>query len=326
MRLRNKNGFLNSLPEGTPKKRISIDIGRWLYTLLLFSLIVYIIFFVISRFIYIIADGQVKLKEYYIQSPNEFKILNFYVDSGDSVTRGEAVVNLIYDLQDNNLNFEKMKINKNLLVKRVELKLLKKELTKKEKELKVKDNEFYKSIELFREDDVKITREIDDISFKMELIKSEIEALNGYLQEVDIQIEDSIFKEILYSPVSGTVQRLHKARYEYVKKGDTLITLKDENSVKIEGYFDLAYLKDLKINKRVVVNFPDGFNSRGIIKKIYSSAEEYKFNLEKDYQPLPVKIKVDIYPLYPERDIVVWKKYNEMDVKIKMESEREEWF
>lgn len=333
MKLRKRQSYLNSIPEGSPRKRKIVFLSKILYFVIIGSAVAYIItYFVLNYYLFIFTTGQIEAEKFYVQAKRDCEVTKYFVKKGQKIAVDQPLVE-IRTQQSNDAKKRYLyssKISNNLELSQIEskIKVLKGHLADKRQELEMAL--LFKSIRKVKENDYSvlssknkqypdIKKEISDIGLKIELLNAE--RLQLLQHKRVLEDEDSIeanfkYDEVIKSRFDGRVDRIVKHAFEYAYRGENLLIIEDPQKIIIKAYFEPEHYNYLYEGKQVLIEFPDGKSSYGIIKKVYSTAFQHSQRLAKMTKG-SIKIMADIAP-DDKRDYNLWKPYIGMELTIRL--------
>lgn len=120
---------------------------------------------------------------------------------------------------------------------------------------------------------------------------------------------------VFYSPLEGNVTRILKNNFEVALKEEVILSIHRPKNIYIKVYFDQEDLGHLAVNDLVDIEFPDGTESEGIIKRFYLTTYRLPEEFQKKYEPTTRALAADIYPI-DTNDVSQWKTFWKLGVVI----------
>jgi len=152
---------------------------------------------------------------------------------------------------------------------------------------------------------------------KTESIPSNINAtVNGAIQggaSESAQIEQT--KKYFISPIAGSINRIYTLEYETALRDEVVLAIHKKSPIFIRAYFDQEDLADVAVGEEFTVTFPDGTQSRGILKSFYYSTIPLPEEFQKKYEPVSRAVVGDIYPVNKDESLQ-WKNFYKMSVDV----------
>lgn len=336
MKLRKKQSYLNSIPEGSPRKRRMVFLAKILYFLIIGAVIGYIItYFIIHHYLFVFTTGQIEAEKFYVQAKQDCEIIKYYVQKGQKVKIDQPLVELesqkSNDAKKRYLYSEK--IGNDLKLSQIEAKIdvLEEHLNEKLKEMQ--KALLFKSIRKEKENDhtilssksrqyPEIKKDIQETKLKIRLLEAEKFQLTKHhrkLNNEDTIAENFKYTETITSHFKGRVDKLCKKVHEYAYRGENVLIIEDPKRIIIKAFFESQYYNYLFEGKQVLIEFPDGKSAYGVIKKIYSTALQNTTLIRATKGS--IKIMTDIEP-DSDVEIDAWKNYIGMELTIRINRSR----
>ena len=336
------DSILRKINEEKKKEKYKpINWDRIIYFCLLIIILFFSAKFLFFKLYYVKADGHVLYKNINIQNLKDCRILNFSVEEGDSVKKGDTL--FLYLNQDESnisvgissgtknqawIDREIIDLEKNIYLNANEIKQLKQleisygtDLNKAREEvmLDALPKSTYLSIE----------NKLTQLQSDLQLLKNKNAILYGTLNKVKTQmmpspnisvdfgqsVDQSNINAFL-SPMDGTVTQLFKENLEVALKSEIIMYIHQHENVFIKAFFEQEDLNHLKEQDMVEIVFPDGTESTGKIGKFYFSTYKLPEEFQKKYEPTTRSLSVDIIPIN-KNELLKWRTYYKMGVIIK---------
>lgn len=335
------------------KKKINWD--RTIYLVILGLLSAYILFLILKSILFVQGEGQVLFKKLDIQYPDDIQISEILVSEGDTVNIGDTLFSYKLNHVQHNTNISRSTeavtvVNKtdlswlekeiaqtkrntsigNLVIQS-KMKILRKVL---------KDIERTKEAILL---DIYTIDKLDNLTNRQVQLESEIEAergeirlLQSYLKELELKLNEHvplvISKEVsnpayvtdlpsfiseqkYISPVKGTITKINKENFEVAMKSEIIMSIHKPANLFIKVFYDQKSLKHVNAGDKVLVVFPDGTLSEGILERFYFATYQLPEELQKKYEPITRSIAADIYPVN-NTELEKWKTFYKLNVQI----------
>ena len=337
-KLKQQESFVNTLKE-PPLQKKKVNWHRIIYlTLLLLGLLF------IGRKLYynhqtILADGQIELPKQTIKFTSDIQILNFFIQKGEYVNPGDTIFTykiLTDQIDANPLNpeqkskdwiiKEKMTYQKNIALNLIQIQnkkdlldLLNESLHVKEKLLLGGVHKEYREYSELQEQKARIQSEIlalkkENIVYQKFIQNLNIEETNN--QQLD-QSKFNWINEIKYyiAPTDGRISEIFYGINEICYKKEELLTILKKEGAFINTFFDPDELPYLNVGDQVMISFPDGSKSEGLISKFHMNTYELPSEFQNKYEPTKRNIVAEVVPIH-RKEINNWKNFYKMNVKV----------
>lgn len=117
------------------------------------------------------------------------------------------------------------------------------------------------------------------------------------------------------SPIDGIITRVYIQQYETALKSEQVISMHKNYNLTIKAFFEQDDLDQLNQGDVFKIEFPDGTESLGVLKRFYFATYAMPEEFQKKYEPTTRTISADIYPLNDE-EAKKWKAFYKMGVEI----------
>jgi multidrug resistance efflux pump len=339
---RRENSQLRYLEEKiSEKQKARFNWDRVVYLLILGTILFFVLrYFFLNNF-FISADGQIIFDSVEISETQDVRIEKYYIEEGQDVKKGDTL--FTYLIEDPIEMAQEMEmaegeedeegwseremytLQKNIDLNNSRIRGDSELLDSYKKQLKRMENEVILGAASDR-DLANLEYQISKLETEIKLKRSE----NGVLkrQLLDLGISDSTMTQlqsgqgnpyspyrVFIAPVDGYIAKIYKEPYEVALKSEVIITIYQSDSVYIKGYFEQEDLRYVKEGDIITVNFPDGKQSEGKIKRFYSSTVLVPEEFQKRFEPAKRTIAADVVPA-PGSDLEIWKRYYKLSVKL----------
>lgn len=342
------------IQKGKNDKRNPRNWDRIIYLSLLVILLFFLLRYLYFTFFFIEANGEIRFDSISIRNTDDCRVVEFYVEEGDMVCIGDSLFSFYPDKPEGSFNqFGSYEFamnqqtqgdiswaEKELFKTRSKVSINKSEIAEKERLKQVLESE----LERIRHEVMlevlprsKYDNQVEDINklnSEIEIIKGENALLISSLAKLQNMKRDlgsntfvdsngdgisddgeTNLNRVFYSPIEGTVTEILKNDFEVALKDEVILTIHRPENVYIKGFFDQEYLNDLAVNDVVEIEFPDGTNGLGVIKRFYFTTYELPDEFQKKYEPTTRSLSADIYPI-DEQELFKWRTFWKMGVKI----------
>ena len=122
-------------------------------------------------------------------------------------------------------------------------------------------------------------------------------------------------KKYFISPISGSINRIYTLEHETALRDEVVLAIHKKSPIFIRAYFNQEDLADVAVGEEFTVTFPDGTQSRGILKSFYYSTIPLPEEFQKKYEPVSRAVVGDIYPVNKDESLQ-WKNFYKMSVDV----------
>ncbi len=234
MKLRNKKGYLNVLPEGRPPKKKSMWFVTILYLVLLAGVIGYVLKFGLERLLFVSSRGQVEVARHTVDCKEACQIRSFLVDVGDKVRQGDPLV-LVHRQQEVSISDnEQFKIQKQIGLKQEQVATLKtkiEELTRHKQE----------QVETGQESAINLSREILQVNYQIAARRSDLQELRNQLSRtIETWQDEHISLSLLLELRTRTDREVMSLQDKVASLQDKVISM-EENLAALYVFRDQLY-------------------------------------------------------------------------------------
>jgi hypothetical protein len=180
-----------------------------------------------------------------------------------------------------------------------------------------------------------VQNEMLRLNNNIEKLQSENKQLNALIAQLNGMVKDPRVKStksgsltgggngdddenrvrVFYSPIDGSVTRIYTRQYEVALKSEQIMAIHKNTPMYIKGFFEQSDLDYFKEGDLMNIEFPDGTESKGIIKRFYYATYPLPDEFQKRYEPTTRTIAADIYPV-DEGEYSHWRAFYKMSVTI----------
>lgn len=323
MRLRNRQAYISTLPEGEPDRNRASHLTRWLYFSLLFLILAYLVYVGFTRLTQFQGRGQVEHEKTIISPERGGQITSLFVAEGQGLQKGALMASIKASSVCRPV--DKTRVDKlafDIGLKKIEIDFLQKRI---QSELATSnDYSLRRALELDKSrarKDEQSERHIADLKLKIEAIMDEIAlkeaAVNKAQPSSPVVSDPNCLEQQIRAPLSGTVHSVSHKVFEFAPRGEPLVTLTpNDAAVRIEAFVENKYRRHVAIDSRVEVVFPDGLKTQGTVQNIISSSAAFPRKKNKDYESLESNILLHILPV-SDADEDIWRQNDRMEVIVR---------
>ncbi|MBQ0720827.1 MAG: HlyD family efflux transporter periplasmic adaptor subunit [Gammaproteobacteria bacterium] len=323
MRLRNRQAYISTLPEGEPDKNKASQITRWLYFLVLFLIVSYLLYIGFTRFTQFQGRGQVELAKTIISPERGGQIISLFVVEGEDVQRGSLMTKIKASSVCRPVDKTRVdKLSFDLGLKKIEVDLLKKRILFEQ--TATSDVSLRRALELDKsriKKNEQSARQVADLKLKIEALMNEIAlqeaVINKTQPSLPVELDAGCVEQQIRAPLSGIVHSIAHKVYEFAPRGEPLVTLiANDAAVRIEAFVDNKNRRHIAVDMLVDVVFPDGLKTKGSVNHIFSSSAAFPRKKLKGYESLESNIRLHILPV-SDIDEQIWRDHDRMEVTIR---------
>lgn len=319
MRIRNKKSTVSEAPEGESPTPARSRITVWLYFLVLGSIVVGVLWYTIYWFLHYDGSGQIHVERTVISTQRDGRIEKLWPKDGDTVGAGDPLARVdpgtaCTPPEGSSLREQRRQVREN----RLRLRNLEQRLSRKRQELE----RFQKGTALeleqnpqrraqLQEEIVRLRDEIEMLRLRVQLGRRAADSLAAQ-PTVDPQCQPFVVS----APHAGRVYQVFQSAFAVVDAGTPILSLvSDSSSAVVLSYLDTEMLGNVRAGDTVTVTLPNDTKSRGVIERLYSSAQEFAEIKRDGYRPLPSQLLVRIVPVRPSEGRR-WSRFDRMSVDI----------
>ena len=349
-----QKSVLRTVEEPPVKKKFNWD--RLFFVIALMIIASYFIRNLYNSAFYVSVDGLVIMDKTDIHFTEDIRLHNIFVQEGDAVSKGDTLFSYRFEdkeavnseistmklrsklgAPDHWFLKEKLNTKRQIAIKESEQAGIRSELRTKKKELEEQKKLILLGVDIAYKLPP-IQSAIADLEADLEVSNQEIKVLKKHLyylrkeekkarSRTDEQLQQQIAngndiynKHFLSrSPIDGLIGRIYKSSQEVCYESEKVMVVHQLENLKVKAYFDQKSHNDITIGDEVLVEFPDGKQSRGVIYNFYVSTYPLPPEFQKKYEPVRRSIVADIVPAN-EKEAQEWAKYYKMAVKIHKEN------
>jgi len=241
------------------------------------------------------ATGTFESEEIIVSSEANGKILQLDVEEGAYLKRNQ-VVGLIDTIQ---LFLKKKQIEASIIALTNKVPDIKTQLATIQEQINTAERE-RKRIETLVKEGAATTKQLDDISSQVDVLRKQYEATEssltitrqGLLSEINPlkiqiqQIQDQINKSIIRNPVDGVVLARYSKQNELTAQGKAIYRIADLSAMTLRAYINGDQLPQIKLGQKVKV-----FVDKGESEQKELSGEIYWVSSKAEFTPKTIQTK-----------------------------------
>ncbi len=346
-KFQNKASIIRGIKEDKPKKKTNWD--RIIYLLIFVGLFLSFIFYVIQRNISATANGEVITNRFDVKEAVDMKILQYFVQVGDTVKVGDTLFKFRTDFRDeNDLNAsisvstparsndwlirEIALTRRNIQLNNIEINDLKTRIVKTEQEIERLKLEVYLDVYtpavlkqqkmLLSDYKVALDKKNQEQS-QLYIYLRQLEALLAQQQQQTAQATvvgnggggiESLDRYYL-SPVDGIITQINTPVNSITYKKDVVLYITSFDKIYIKTYIPQHNLQYFKLGDVVRLRFYDGTPGKGIIKDLYVNTDLVPDEFRSIRGEKERTVIAEIYPV-DEKERQHWLPYYQFSVKV----------
>lgn len=334
--------------ENKPKKK-KRQWDRIIYFIVFFALLFGLGYYAFTRLFYVNAQAQVLYENVEIRLLNDARIMEYFTHEDDTIQFGDTLFRYSEDHGDDqsnvNINAQRSGSDNpayNWVIREiftVEEKINSKKSEKEQctaliKSYKQEVEKLKTSVSLgvlpqsrldVRENDIiklkaqvqRLDSEISQLNHSLSDLKTKIPSFhNGDSASISMDMGNVQNEKFFLSPFEGTVNRIFIRQFETSLKSETILSLHRDSPIFVRAFFDQADIDVLQPGDEFLLEFPDGTQSIGVLKRFYYSTIPLPIEFQKRYEPITRSIGGDIYPK-DSTQAALWKNFYKMNVVVK---------
>lgn len=346
-KFQNKASIIRGIKEDKPKKKTNWD--RIIYLLIFTVLLASFFFYVVQRNISATANGEVITDRFDVKEAEDMKILQYYVQVGDTVKVGDTLFKYRTDFRDENdlgasisvstpartndwLIREIALTKRNIQLNNIEINDLKSRIIKTEQEIERLKLEVY--LDVYTPAVLKQQKMLlSDYKVQLEKKNQEQSQLFMYLRQLEellAQQQQAVAQasitgnggggiESLYryyiSPVNGLVTQINTPVNGITYKKDATLYITNFDRIYIRTYIPQKNLHYFKLGDEVKLRFYDGTRGKGIIKDLYVNTDLVPDEFRTVRGEKERTVIAEIYPV-DEKERQRWLPLYQFSVKV----------
>jgi multidrug resistance efflux pump len=325
---------------------------RVIYIVFLSLVALFLGYYGINKLFFIKADGQVLFENVSIRLTDDCRIIAFQKEEGDTVQVGDSLFTYALD-KDNSwgnlamgggitsttyasewdwIEKEKYALMKKVALNKIDITESTSLIASYKSELQRLQNEVVLDV-LPKNRLEYVQNEILRLNTAIAKLSAENNQLYGLLKQLDSMIRKSKIKttqtgsfgagqgedengvRVFYTPIDGTVTRIYTHQYEVALKSEQIMAIHKNTPMYVKGFFEQEDLSYFKEGDLVNIEFPDGTESKGLIKRFYYATYPLPDEFQKRYEPTTRTIAADIYPV-SDNEYDHWRAFYKMSVTV----------
>lgn len=324
MKLRNRKGLVNNLPEGTAPVRRGPQVTRWIYFSLLFLAFGYLVYVALQNLFYVEVRGQVEVDKTQVSPTRSGQLNGLRWKEGMRVAAGSVLARVEPDNSCSALDADPR-----LAKLDYDIRLLDGRLTLQRAQLRgLRDErgqyDLRRALEMDGSrlrDMNSLSRDIDKLKLDIRLAEEELMLKRDTFAQISAtpQIERPDCQvELLRAPFDAQVITVHYRDFEYANRGAPVVTLEAlDAAVRIEAYADSRQYSRWQAGDPVQLRFPDHSESEGLIEAVQSAAYNTPARQWDEYVPVEARLRIHLRAATPEA-AAHWRRFDRMDVTVRM--------
>jgi RasGAP-like protein len=347
-----KDSVIRVVNEEMKKPKRNWD--RVIYIVFLSLVGLFLGYYAINKIFFIKADGQVLFENVSIRLTDDCRLIAYQKDEGDTVKVGDSLFTYTLDKDnlwgnmslaggitatsyDNEWDWiekEKYALMKKVALNKIDITESTALIGSYKSEIQRLQNEIVLDV-LPKNRLEYVQNEILRLNTAIAKLSSENNQLYGLLKQLNSMIKNPRVKStksgsmsgggngdddengvrVFYSPIDGTVTRIYTHQFEVTLKSEQIMAIHKNTPMYVKGFFEQEDLNYFKEGDLVNIEFPDGTESKGLIKRFYYATYPLPDEFQKRYEPTTRTIAADIYPV-TDNEYEHWRAFYKMSVTV----------
>lgn len=303
---RNPSAIRFRREEAAKKKR---SYGRWFYLAVIWGVIGYGLFLLLSRTWILHRDGQVRFIKVDVGVLEPGRVKEIFVAEGDEVKAGDPLFTVRYE-RDQKVSKrdwvtrEKLEAQSRIAEQEVRVAQALAEVDQLKSDLKRIEEDVL--LELRDPGRIhQIRNRLEDAERKVVGTRAQLLVYREQLTRINQVPEEELvptgkINETMVAPTDGTITRIGKELEEAAYPSENIVSIHKQDEVFIRAFFEQSDVKYLEVGDHVEIILPGGRSSPGIIRRFYSATFPLPPEFQPRYEPTQRSIVVDIDPLWGE--------------------------
>ncbi|TND08075.1 MAG: hypothetical protein FD123_2629 [Bacteroidetes bacterium] len=127
--------------------------------------------------------------------------------------------------------------------------------------------------------------------------------------------EDVTEPRVFLAPIEGSVNRIYTRQFETALKQEVVMSIHKNSPIYVRAFFNQEDMEYFMEGDELTVHFPDGSESKGILKRFYYSTVPLPEEFQKRYEPVQRSIAADVYPA-DSTEQKLWRSFYKMSVEV----------
>ncbi|MEO1261894.1 MAG: efflux RND transporter periplasmic adaptor subunit [Bacteroidota bacterium] len=338
-RFKQKSSIVRTLKE-PPKPKQKFNWQRWMWVGIICLVLGKVSFRVYKGVALVRGEGQVELKKQAINFIDDIKVLELWVEEGDTVQRGDTLffyknetsahmaANRVVNVNKPVDWIEKEKLN---IRKKMELNRIESQSIQSMLNFKLEEYQHQKDLVLLGVNHIEST--LTEFQSTILGLQSQQKALgreNDYYKKhlAMLRSQERQLKNLEWSKVShlndtacyvalmdGIIGQINFEPNEVCYETHDVMTLHQMGQISIKAYLDPEEVPFVNRGDRVNVRFPDGSDGIGLVHNFYVSTYALPTEFQKKYEPTERNVVIDVMPI-SEGEAMHWMGFYKMTVEV----------
>jgi len=316
--LREKQSVITVLRE-PPKKTKKFPWQKWTFIAVMIAVLGLIAYKAISNLWIINANGQIEVKKQTVHFADDVSITKFFVSEGQTIEKGDTlftykplvedvVSTSITDFDKSNdwIEREKLELQAKIAQLTFEIEILvgrinnSNVLAKQKRDMillgSVNDKNEFEYLTL---DIKKMQLELSSMEKEKKYLQSMLYGLGkrGAVPQQKVTTSTKKTgeeKTAFVAPMDGVIGQINFDQNEICFRREEILTIHKLEDMKIKVYFDPYEMKYLNTGDDVIVTFPDGSDSKGVITNFHVATYALPDEFQKKYEPTERNIVANV--------------------------------
>lgn len=127
--------------------------------------------------------------------------------------------------------------------------------------------------------------------------------------------EDVSEPRVFVAPIEGSVNRIYTRQFETALKQEVVMSIHKNSPIYVRAFFNQDDMEHFNEGDILTIHFPDGTDSKGILRRFYYSTVPLPEEFQKRYEPVQRSIAADLYPV-DSTEQTHWRAFYKMSVEV----------
>lgn len=304
MKLRNpdsQRSVVSDAPEGESPTPLRSRMTMWIYVLFLFGILALGVWYGVYAYFHYEVRGHIRVDRTVISSHRGGRVLEIWPSEGDDVQRGDSLV-LVEPGEpcEPPDSTELRAAQEQLRLTRVRMQNTRQTLARKRRQLTRLQERTALELNNFETRRNRLQDEIHDLQSELNLLRARLRLARRASDRLERHPRTDVdcVPFVISAPHSGRIHRVHANEFSVVDAGAPVMSLTPSTpQVAVLAYVPNDLAEYVHRADTVTIRSPDGLHSAGVIRTMYSSAQEFARLKWNGYDPLPSRTLVEIAPL-----------------------------
>lgn len=349
-----KGAAIRVMPDDAkPKRRFNWD--RIVYFAFLILLFLFLGWYLFNKIFYVKANGQVLFENVNVRLMNDCRVLDYYKNEDDTVQVGDSLFLFVEDIEEDDGNGSSVAVGRDSSSGSSRYDWVEREIYNLRKKIAMNNTEIREQSDLLKTYEAEVPKlrnevvldalpqarldlrlhDITELNAAIGRINSENNELRKLIAELTAMLpadkkkrvssgmaaaagasgEDVSEPRVFLAPIEGSVNRIYTRQFETALKQEVIMSIHKNSPIYVRAFFNQEDLEYFSEGDELVVHFPDGSESRGILRRFYYSTVPLPEEFQKRYEPVQRSIAADVYPA-DSTEQRIWRSFYKMSVEV----------